>query len=68
MFVEYRPPKHHIEYRRKFGKLSNLCKICGYPWGLHYGEKCPEKEGTAFLLDMDINPEFYKEMALLKVI
>lgn len=45
MFKSFSPPKYSTKNRNlhksKSKDLNVLCKNCGYPYGLHYGDECP---------------------------
>lgn len=74
MFTSYKPERIHCQYFDKMCGfedsdfiMSELCKKCGYPYGLHYGDKCPTLEDIA---DKTILPEFHLSIdkSLLKVL
>jgi len=74
MFTPYRPERIHCQYFDKIHDfedsdftMSKLCRKCGYPYGLHYGNKCPTRKDIA---DREILPEFHLSIdkSLLKVL
>ncbi len=70
MFTSYISPKYssnkkYVAYINEAlpdrSYVTELCSTCGYPFGRHYGEKCPtqEQSKTSFIFNrIMIYPEF----------
>jgi hypothetical protein len=63
LFRHYKPSRYttNKDYiGQSYSKrCKELCKTCGYPWGAHFGDNCPESTDS----HIRMKPEFYRVLS-----